>query len=161
MLTTLYNYQETLAASARANWRIQDIIGGDKRLDFTKAFMPDSLARVNSLEFLNSEEKILLNQIRDEVRKMRRRPARDPLDEEVADGAASPLDRMIGTETRERYEQALGRLSREQQEAVVLRIEFGFDYEAMAEALQRPTANAARKLVGRALVQLARYMREK
>ena len=64
MLTTNYNYQETLAASVKANWRIEDIIGGDKRLDFTKPFMPESLARVESLDFLSAEEKILLNQIR-------------------------------------------------------------------------------------------------
>ena len=64
MLTANYNYQETLAASAKANWRIEDIIGGNKRLDFTKPFMPESLARVESLDFLSQEEKILLNQIR-------------------------------------------------------------------------------------------------
>ena len=64
MLTANYNYQETLAASAKANWRIEDIIGGDKRLDFTKPFMPESLARVESLDFLSTVEKILLNQIR-------------------------------------------------------------------------------------------------
>jgi P-aminobenzoate N-oxygenase AurF len=64
MLTANYNYQETLAASAKANWRIEDIIGGDKRLDFTKPFMPESLARVEALDFLSKEEKILLNQIR-------------------------------------------------------------------------------------------------
>lgn len=64
MLTAHYNYQETLAASVKANWRIEDIIGGDKRLDFTKPFMPESLARVEPLEFLSAEEKILLNQIR-------------------------------------------------------------------------------------------------
>ena len=33
MLTTNYNYQETLAASVKVNWRIEDIIGVDKRLD--------------------------------------------------------------------------------------------------------------------------------
>jgi len=64
MITTTYNYQETLAASVKANWRVEDVIGGDKRLDFTRPFMPDSLARVNSMEFLSSDEKILLNQIR-------------------------------------------------------------------------------------------------
>jgi hypothetical protein len=64
MLAANYNYQETLAASVRANWRIEDIIGGDKRLDFTKPFMPESLARVESLNFLSADEKILLNQIR-------------------------------------------------------------------------------------------------
>lgn len=26
-----YDYRETLAASQRVNWRIEDIIGGDKR----------------------------------------------------------------------------------------------------------------------------------
>ena len=40
MITTTYNYQETLAASVKANWRVEDIIGGDKRLDFTKPFSP-------------------------------------------------------------------------------------------------------------------------
>src|SRR5215470_17215222 len=64
MLTTNYNYQETLAASVKVNWRIEDIIGGDKRLDFAKPFMPESLARVESLDFLSPQEKILLNQIR-------------------------------------------------------------------------------------------------
>lgn len=64
MLTANYNYQETLAASARASWRIEDIIGGAKRLDFTKPFMPESLARVQLLDFLGKEEGILLNQIR-------------------------------------------------------------------------------------------------
>lgn len=64
MITPTYNYQETLAASVKANWRVEDIIGGDKRIDFTRPFMPDSLARVNSFGFLSSDEKILLNQIR-------------------------------------------------------------------------------------------------
>ena len=64
MITTNYNYQETLAASVKANWRVEDVIGGDKRLDFTRPFMPDSLARVNSMDFLTNEEKVLLNQIR-------------------------------------------------------------------------------------------------
>jgi P-aminobenzoate N-oxygenase AurF len=64
MITANYNYQETLAASVKVNWRIEDIIGGDKRLDFTRPFMPESLARVKSLDFLSEAEKILLNQIR-------------------------------------------------------------------------------------------------
>ena len=64
MITTTYSYQETLAASVKANWRVEDIIGGDKRLDFNKPFMPASLARVNAIEFLSRDEKLLLNQIR-------------------------------------------------------------------------------------------------
>ena len=59
-----YTYQSVLAASEMIHWRIEDIIGGDKRLDFHKPFMPESLARVEPLTFLNSDEKRILNQIR-------------------------------------------------------------------------------------------------
>ena len=59
-----YTYQGTLAAADYVHWRIEDIIGGTKRLDFSKPFMPESLARVTSLNFLNGDEKRVLNQIR-------------------------------------------------------------------------------------------------
>lgn len=59
-----YSYQEILAASEKVNWRVEDIIGGDKQLDFTRPFMPESLARVEQLSFLKPNEKRALNQIR-------------------------------------------------------------------------------------------------
>jgi hypothetical protein len=59
-----YSYQATLAASQKVNWRIEDVIGGDKRLDFSKPFMPEALARVEPLGFLSADEKRILNQIR-------------------------------------------------------------------------------------------------
>lgn len=59
-----YSYQSTLAAQEIIHWRIEDIIGGEKRLDFTKPFMPESLAHTEPLTFLSSEEKRTLNQIR-------------------------------------------------------------------------------------------------
>jgi hypothetical protein len=59
-----YDYRETLLASERVNWNIDDIIGGDKKLDFSRRFMPEALARVEELTFLNEDEKRILNQIR-------------------------------------------------------------------------------------------------
>src|SRR5687767_6546244 len=59
-----YSYQSTLAASERIGWKVEDLIGGEKKLDFTKPFMPESLAQVNQLSFLTPEEKLILNQIR-------------------------------------------------------------------------------------------------
>jgi hypothetical protein len=59
-----YTYQGALETSERVNWRIEDIIGGEKRLDFGKPFMPESLAKVKGLSFLSAEEKRVLNQIR-------------------------------------------------------------------------------------------------
>lgn len=59
-----YTYAATLAASQRVNWQVEDLIGGDRRLDFSKSFMPESLARVHQLDFLDRDEQRLLNQIR-------------------------------------------------------------------------------------------------
>ena len=57
-------YAQTLQRAARVNWRIEDIIGADKRLDFTKRFLPDVLARVQAISCLDGEEQRILNQIR-------------------------------------------------------------------------------------------------
>ena len=59
-----YSYQAALAASESIHWRIEDIIGGEKRLDFTRPFMPESLAHTEPLTFLSTDEKRILNQIR-------------------------------------------------------------------------------------------------
>jgi hypothetical protein len=59
-----YSYQTAVAASESIRWHVEEIIGGDKRLDFTKPFMPESLARVEGLTFLTPYEQRTLNQIR-------------------------------------------------------------------------------------------------
>ena len=59
-----YSYESTLAAQEVIHWRIEDIIGGEKRLDFTKPFMPEALAHTEPLAFLSNEEKRILNQVR-------------------------------------------------------------------------------------------------
>jgi hypothetical protein len=63
-MTSSYSYESILAASQRANWRVEDVIGGEHRLDFTRPFMPESLARVEPLGFLQPKERLALNQIR-------------------------------------------------------------------------------------------------
>ena len=59
-----YTYRDTLAASEKVNWRVEDIIGGEKKLDFTKPFMPETLARTEMIGFLSPSERLALNQIR-------------------------------------------------------------------------------------------------
>jgi hypothetical protein len=59
-----YSYSGALAASEKMRWTIQDVIKEDNKLDFSKPFLPESLARVESLSFLTPQEKIVLNQIR-------------------------------------------------------------------------------------------------
>jgi hypothetical protein len=45
-------------------WRVTDLIGGDKQLDFAQAFLPEPLAGTAPLAFLVPGERLVLNQIR-------------------------------------------------------------------------------------------------
>ena len=63
-MQTQYSYQAALAASEAIRWRVEDIIGGERGLDFTKPFLPEALARTAPLAFLTPDERRTLNQIR-------------------------------------------------------------------------------------------------
>lgn len=102
----------------------------------------------------------VMNAIRDDLRRTGTRPRHTELDTSVGDPAPAVLDQVIGSERLRRYEHALERLDPEQRQAIVLRIEFGFSHQQVAEALGKPTANAARMTVARALVELAKAMHE-
>ena len=64
MLEHAYTFEATLTDSLKVGWNVDDLIGGDKRLDFTKPFLPEALAGVRGLESLSAHEQLLLNQIR-------------------------------------------------------------------------------------------------
>jgi RNA polymerase sigma factor (sigma-70 family) len=101
----------------------------------------------------------VLNHIRNELRKKARRPDVGDLAGFDADyGGRSPLEEAIGREAVERYEQALARLRPEEREAIIGRIEMGYSYEELADALGKPSSEAARKAAKRALVRLVREM---
>jgi RNA polymerase sigma-70 factor (ECF subfamily) len=110
--------------------------------------------------FLAYLRQILLNKIRDQARRARRRPEHVDLNDSIeAHGGRSPLEEAIGSERLRAYEAALAQLSDAQREAVILRLEMGMRYREIAEAVDAPTANAARALVGRGMVNLAGLMR--
>jgi RNA polymerase sigma-70 factor, ECF subfamily len=100
----------------------------------------------------------VVNRIRDEVRRTKRSPIATELDENQSDGTTSPLDAAIGREAVERYEAALARLRPEEREAIVARIEMDGSYQEVAQALGKPSADAARMAVSRALLRLAQEM---
>jgi hypothetical protein len=58
------SYERLLETSKRVNWRLEDIIGDDKPMDFSKPFLPESFARTAPLDFLSRAERLKLNQIR-------------------------------------------------------------------------------------------------
>jgi RNA polymerase sigma-70 factor (ECF subfamily) len=100
----------------------------------------------------------VLNRIRDELRRHGRRGLVETLDENVRTKEDSPLEVAIGNEALERYEAALARLNAGDREAVIARIELGQTYAEIASALGKPSTEAARMAVNRALARLARFM---
>ena len=61
---TPYRFDDLLAASRRVNWEIDDVLPQGARLDFSRPFLPESLACTRGLPFLSADERRTLNQIR-------------------------------------------------------------------------------------------------
>lgn len=101
----------------------------------------------------------VMNRIRDEIRRRVREPEAAPLDTAITGVGQSPLEEAIGRELLDKYDRALDQLAVEEREVVIARIEMGCSYAEIAEASGRPSADAARMAVSRALVRLAEEMR--
>ena len=100
----------------------------------------------------------LMNRIRDELRRVGRRGPHTT-DSQLTDASPSPLEQAIGQQQTERYEDAMSRLRAEDREMIIARLEMGYSYEQLAEALGKPTADAARKAAQRAVLRLAEEMK--
>jgi RNA polymerase sigma-70 factor (ECF subfamily) len=98
----------------------------------------------------------LANRIKDIIRSKKRRPTQTELPDDPPDPSASPLDQAIGRENTERYEAAMLRLRDADREAIIARVELRYSYQELAIALGKPSADAARVAVVRAVSRLAR-----
>jgi RNA polymerase sigma-70 factor (ECF subfamily) len=56
------------------------------------------------------------------------------------------------------YDKALNKVSFDEKEAIILRLEFGFKYDEIAQITEKPSANAMRMYITRALLKLASHM---
>lgn len=132
--------------------------------DLVQISLARSLERLREFEprrdgaFLAYLRRILINVIRDEVRRVSRLPGREDLTEALPDGGPTPLDRALGRDLLDRYEEALEKLPEEDREAVILRVELGFSYPEVARAIGSPSPNAARMRIVRALMALAEVL---
>jgi RNA polymerase sigma factor (sigma-70 family) len=135
--------------------------------DLVQAALIRALDHVEDFEslregaFLAYLRKILLNNIRMEIRRVTRRNRHGFSDSEYepSDPDASILSEVIGLDVLDRYEAALMTLTDKAREAVMLRVEFGYSFPEIALATDTPSANSARMLVSRSLVQLAQAMK--
>ena len=100
----------------------------------------------------------LINAVRTVLRRANVRPPLVAAGSDVLDPAPNPLETIIDSEMLTRYEAALQRLSAIERDAVVARIEFSMSYSEVAALLDKPSADAARIIVSRALVKLTREM---
>lgn len=104
--------------------------------------------------------KAVMNRLRDEVRRSTHRPEHTDVAENIEDRGSSPLEAAIGRESIERYEAALERLPDVDRQAVIMRLEFGCSFQEIAEAVGKPTPDAARVAVSRAVTRVATLMSE-
>jgi RNA polymerase sigma-70 factor (ECF subfamily) len=102
----------------------------------------------------------VLNRIRNQLRWADRRPRTHDLAADLEQEGASPLESAIGAQSVERYDAALARLSQLEREALIGRLELGLTYPELARALGKPSADAARMAVARAMVRLGLEMRD-
>ena len=101
----------------------------------------------------------VMNRIRNEFRSKGRRPSFEDLDDQAPGDRTSPLEAAIRQEQLDRYDAALSRLSEAQRDLIVARVEVGLTYEEMADALGKPSWNAARMATARALLRLAEELK--
>jgi RNA polymerase sigma-70 factor, ECF subfamily len=101
--------------------------------------------------------RVLYSRLIDEIRRVGKMPRTD-LELDHPDHRPSPVEQAISAETLAKYEAALMRLTPDEREAVVARVELGCSYIEIAEAMGKPTADAARMMVTRALLRLAEEM---
>ena len=100
----------------------------------------------------------VLNRIRDEVRWAARRPGPDGVPESLPDSTPSPLENAIGADVLARYERGLAALSDEDRELLHLRLELDLDYQEITAMTGRPSRDATRMAIQRALARLASEM---
>ncbi|HET9951812.1 MAG TPA: sigma-70 family RNA polymerase sigma factor [Candidatus Eisenbacteria bacterium] len=149
-------------AHGRLPWRARDLTDTEdlvqvallRALDHIEEF--DSRREGAFMAYLRS---ILLNLVRDEARRVSRRPEQEEMGEDLATSEPSPLEVAVGREALERYDAALAKLSEEQHEAVVLRVEMGYTYAQIAEAMALASTDSARMMVTRAIARMGRLMR--
>jgi RNA polymerase sigma-70 factor (ECF subfamily) len=98
------------------------------------------------------------NRIRMELRRSPTRGVTDVDPDSLPGSGPSPFETAVGQAALASYERALEALDEDDRAAIVARFEMGYSYDALARAINRPSAEAARKHVERAVRRLTAVM---
>jgi RNA polymerase sigma-70 factor (ECF subfamily) len=149
-------------ASGRLPGWTRDMIDTD---DLVQETVINTLKHIDVFEYRGDSalqaylRQAVMNRIRNEIRRAMRHPAPARLDSGAPDAALSPLEELIGKQTVEAYDEAMTALEPEEREAIIGRVELGLSYAELATAMGRPSADAARMAVARALLKLAKQLK--
>jgi RNA polymerase sigma factor (sigma-70 family) len=133
--------------------------------DFVQRTALRTLQRLGHLPSRSMDEvqaylrQILVNLVRDEIRRAGRRPDHVGIRDDDAIWQWSPLDRLIGRNAWSSFTRALKTLSQRDRSAIAGRFEAGLSYRALQQRLGTDTPDAARVAVSRAVSRLAAAMR--
>jgi len=102
----------------------------------------------------------VINRIRDEMRRVGRRPAAVELPPDVPSDDPSPLDQALEHESYERYRSALNGLKPRERELVIARVEAQWSLSEIADHFGFNSVDAARMAVRRAAERLGAALRD-
>jgi RNA polymerase sigma factor (sigma-70 family) len=148
-------------ASGRLPRWTRDMIDTD---DLVQETVVSTLKHINVFEYRADAalqaylRQAVMNRIRNEIRRAIRHPAPAALDSAAPETALSPLEELIGKQAVEAYDEALAALEPAEREAIIGRVELGLSYTELAMAMGRPSPDAARMAVARALLKLAKRL---
>ena len=133
--------------------------------DIVQDAVVKTLKRIDTFEHRNVGalqafmREVVINSIRDVARRVRRRgvPVEPP--EDLQDSQPSPLERAIMTQNMERFVDALQKLRPADRQVVIWRVELGYSYEDITTRLGKPSVQATRMAVKRAIERLAAEMK--
>ncbi len=100
----------------------------------------------------------VLNRVRSQFRRAARRPVVLSIPDDQLHDGPSPLEQAIGREMTDRYEAGLASLDAEDREMIIARVEMGYTNDELAAIFAKPSRDAARMAVARALARLAEVM---
>ncbi|MEN1726841.1 MAG: sigma-70 family RNA polymerase sigma factor [Pseudomonadota bacterium] len=110
--------------------------------------------------FLAYLRTVLLSCAKDEIRRTQRARQRLVLADSIRFKQAQGPDSIAELEDLEVFEHSVNQLPEPKRSAVILRVELGMDYAAIAGELDCVSPNAARMMVQRALAELAKILPE-
>jgi RNA polymerase sigma-70 factor (ECF subfamily) len=132
--------------------------------DLVQDAVINALPHLNGLEIRSEHalqfylQRAVTNRIIDLRKRGHRRPIRGEIPADLVAPGTSPLEAAIGVEAFERYDSALRSLKKAERELIVLRLELEFTFPEIAATLGKPSPDAARMAVVRAIERLADKM---